>query len=1147
MFPRTRGNPMRVVDTSSRSTPIGLSALLTGLIAFILAAPLATAQEYGGFRGKVTDPTGAIVVSADVTATSESTGLGNSTVTNEVGDFELRGLAPGSYTLEVELSGFKKFINSGLVVYAGQARRINVTLEVGEVADTITVEEEGYVIDTDTPTIKQTTAMTEMVGFNTNAHLIYTIGLNPGNEPRSQVHGSYANNTNTEHMGLATNAYGGSGRDYTETTQELIQTTFNAAAEYRTSTTVMAIGRGGTNKFHGEIFYHLNHPRLNALQPSQSGKPRPPSRPNRRISYEAGGPVYIPRVYDGRNKTFFHWNYQPSSNVNYFLSQNWILPTTKMRQGDLSEFAHFQRTTQGNPDFNIIDPFTGQPFPNDIIPRERWSPVAVNLLDTSRGILPLAHRDRLYDNFDFIDSNANERDTTHMRFDHQITQNNRVTATIWWERWVFDEGGGSPFINGKGLFGDDNRRAFALQDAHTFNPQVINEFSFGWNRQRSVWRSGDFPGRQYLDLLGISDLGGRESLLPNGSGNPRFVVRTLGRQSGAASGSFNVGPANLMGGLGTSPLIDFTEAAVWQLRDTISIQRGSHLIKTGIELRRQFPHKEGDRNTNEFGRWDFTGNFTGYDYGDLLLGLPFTTKIEAITPRAEARDWEFGFFLQDDWKVRPDLTLNLGVRFQHYGTPYEKDDRWYNFDLANRRVVVPSDQALRQVVPGYPIPAVTAREAGYPDRLINFKAVLVDPRIGIAFRPREGTVIRTGYGIYSVPYATHAAQAAGFPVGGFGIDRAGLLAARVRGPYQLVEEFGPNQIVNGMPELTTQRGFPTLTGTLGRQLVYAMDPDLRKNDWPYDQQWNLTIEQELGHGLAMRTSYVGTKGTNWPIIRDLQRPAPGTIPFGERPDQFPYGPGFSTVGLLDLGGNSSHHGFEFEITRQFSSGLYLRGWIARLNTLNDIQGGLFGSTVGLFIEDPYDRSNEKGHQNGFTPYEARIVAVYPLPFGKNQKYGSNLNPFLKSIIGGWTVAPEWRDRNGTRFTPGFSGSDPANVGRSGGRPDLLPGCNPNVGGDSEFKWNAGCFAIPPNGRFGTAPRGMMRGFYTWSFNLNAFKRWHLGYGETGPYFQLEAYLRNILNHPNRGGPSSTNITSPAFGQFRLGGARNIQIRLRLGL
>ena len=124
------------------------------------------------------------------------------------------------------------------------------------------------------------------------------------------------------------------------------------------------------------------------------------------------------------------------------------------------------------------------------------------------------------------------------------------------------------------------------------------------------------------------------------------------------------------------------------------------------------------------------------------------------------------------------------------------------------------------------------------------------------------------------------------------------------------------------------------------------------------------------------------------------------------------------MGLLDLGGNSSHHGFEFEVTRQFSSGLYLRGWIARLNTLNDIQGGLFGSTVGLFIEDPYDRANEKGHQNGFTPYEARIVAVYPLPFGKNWTYGSNANRFLQNIIGGWTLAPEWRDRNGTRFTAG---------------------------------------------------------------------------------------------------------------------------------
>ena len=157
-------------------------------------------------------------------------------------------------------------------------------------------------------------------------------------------------------------------------------------------------------------------------------------------------------------RPLFHWNYQPSSNVNYFQSQNWILPTTKMRQGDLSEFAHFQRTTQGNPDFNIMDPFTGQPFPNDMIPRERWSPVAVNLLDPGRGIRPWPIGIDSTTNFDFIDYNANERDTTHMRFDHQITENNRVTATIWWERWVFDEGGGSPFLNGKGLFGDDNRR-----------------------------------------------------------------------------------------------------------------------------------------------------------------------------------------------------------------------------------------------------------------------------------------------------------------------------------------------------------------------------------------------------------------------------------------------------------------------------------------------------------------------------------------------------------------------------------------------------------------------------------------------------------------------------------------------------------------
>ena len=146
-----------------------------------------------------------------------------------------------------------------------------------------------------------------------------------------------------------------------------------------------------------------------------------------------------------------------------------------------------------------------------------------------------------------------------------------------------------------------------------------------------------------------------------------------------------------------------------------------------------------------------------------------------------------------------------------------------------------------------------------------------------------------------------------------------------------------------------------------------------------------------------------------------------------------------------------------------------------------------------------------------------------------------MNRVMQSIIGGWTLAPEWRDRNGTRFTPGFSGTDTANVGRSGGRPDLLPGCNPNVGGETEFKWERRLLRRSSQRPLRNGAAGHDAGVLYMGFNLNAFKRWYLGYGETGPYFQLEAYMRNILTTPQHAeAPSSTNITSPAFGQFRPG-------------
>ena len=252
---------------------------------FLLLLPgWLTAQDFTGFRGLVTDPTNAAIPGAEVKATEEQAGLTHSTVTNDAGDYELRGLLPGTYTIEISLSGFKTYQNKGVIVYARQVRRVDAKLEIGQVAETVTVQAEGSVLQTDTGSITYKTGDKEMYGLNIQSWLVYRIDLNPGAESRSQVHGSFANNTNAEQDGISTNAYG-SWRAPQETTQEIHQISLNAPAEYRTSTSVIGVGKKGTNDWHGEVFANYTHPALNALAFGQTS--RPPSTPTIRWSWEA--------------------------------------------------------------------------------------------------------------------------------------------------------------------------------------------------------------------------------------------------------------------------------------------------------------------------------------------------------------------------------------------------------------------------------------------------------------------------------------------------------------------------------------------------------------------------------------------------------------------------------------------------------------------------------------------------------------------------------------------------------------------------------------------------------------------------------------------------------------------------------------------
>ena len=221
-----------------------------------------------------------------------------------------------------------------------------------------------------------------------------------------------------------------------------------------------------------------------------------------------------------------------------------------------------------------------------------------------------------------------------------------------------------------------------------------------------------------------------------------------------------------------------------------------------------------------------------------------------------------------------------------------------------------------------------------------------------------------------------------------------------------------------------------------------------------------------------------------------------------------------------------------EATRQFSRGVYVRSWWEWKKNLADVDPGLFSSTIGFEAEDPRNRSRDKGIQNGIPSQRWRIATVWGLPVGRGERFGSDMGGPLNALFGGWTTAFIFRGRAGAASTAIYSGSDPSGTGRSSGRPDALCDGN-NYGPTPGLGWNPACFVIPEDGigRYGSASRGSLFGATDWGATLNLFKRFNLTKWEKGPYFNIEGYIRNLLNHRNASGPASVNISSANFCQL----------------
>ncbi|MFN0169776.1 MAG: hypothetical protein ACKV22_25415, partial [Bryobacteraceae bacterium] len=478
-----------------------------------------------------------------------------------------------------------------------------------------------------------------------------------------------------------------------------------------------------------------------------------------------------------------------------------------------------------------------------------------------------------------------------------------------------------------------------------------------------------------------------------------------------------------------------------------------------------------------------------------------------------------GFFVSETIRATRKLTLDLGIRFEVLYSPIDPGGRGYNFDKATGRFVVRTQDSLRLLNPGLSptlrANVVTADAAGFPSRLVN-NLVSTDPRVGLAYRLFNDTVVRAAYGIYGT-------------LANVGAPTGGIFTA---GSESNTNVFTCNNAAGTCsPAFTLANPFPgSGTAAVSGLAVSGINPNLRS---PRTHQWNATVEQRLPAEIVLRTSYVGTVSRQLPYGRNVNLPPASTIPFTS--SRLLYPSYIFSAAYTDSGGNASFHALDIEFKRPWSKGFTMLGGYNFQKCLSDVDEMTGTSGAGPTIESPYDRSRDKGRCQAFSPNMFRAMYTWDLPFGQGRNWllahpDTLGKKILSHVVGGWTVSGFFLAKSGNYYTPywsGVSAGNGPNTSQSRLRPDVIPGCNPNLPNRDHFKiFEYKCFTQPANGRYGNAGSGVIQSLGTWTYDAGLYKYFFFSGDERMPRLRLSANSLNAFNHAGWGPTADYNVNSP---------------------
>jgi hypothetical protein len=1076
----------------------------------VVVAPRAHAQVlYGSIVGTITDQSQALIPGATITITSKETGLSRETASDQGGRYSFANVLPGIYDLKVVAKGFRTFAVSNVDVSPNVVGRVDVKLEVGQLAEQVTVEASAVELQTDKSDTHSEIVSKQITSLPLSGYRNYQslINLVPGATPAA-----FQNSiTDTPGRALQTHINGGNaqtnitridgatsvnvwlphhvGYVAPEETIDTVNITTSAAdAEQGMAgaSAITLITKSGTNDLHGSAYEFHDDQHLKARNFfQQAGTAKPLSIYNN-FGATLGGPVV-------KNRLFYFLSYdgtrQRQASPGFY-----SVPTADQRAGDFSAYSTI-----------IYDPKTGnpdgtarQPFPGNKIPTDRLDPIALKLQSyypmpnvPGAGTLnnyyaaggPILDRNYLDAKINF---NANDKEAIWGKY-------GRMWATSGGKA-VFGVAGGPGLPGSDPGLGDTLIQVGTIGHTHTFSPHLLLDGVLGYERQGQSVIPTDY-GTNYGQQFGIPNTNGpdiRQSGFPN-----------------VAPGSYTgFGVPNWM------PLFRVEES--WTQSDNLTWTKGAHEFRFGFDLvRHHLNHWQPEIGNGPRGYLGFGGGPTALSggaapnqyngYATFLLGLVTSTDKSLQNILATGREWQFGWYARDRWQVSRNLTVNLGLRYEFYPLMSRAGKGLERYDPATNQVYL-------------------GGRGNQPDNVgITVSHKLFAPRVGLAYRIGDKTVVRSGYGINFDPIPFSRPLRGWYP---FVIDAARNAPNSFSWAGTIEDGVPP---VAG-PDLST--GIVTLPGNVAERSPWG--GEIHRG---YVQSWNLTVERKLPEDIVMSVGYVGSHSVHLLADYDINAGYPGAT-LANLPYNRAYGRTVAT-NMWDGYLSSNYHSLQVAVNRSFSKGLMVKAAYTYSHTIDYTDDDGWAS-VSWNWAPVFQRNRATA---GFDrEHVLQIGWVYELPFGKGKTLANS--GVAAAVLGGWQVNGIMAAYTGTPFT--VSDSTPLNAPSNAQTANQVKSVVQRLGnvGPGTYYYDPTAFAsVGIINTFGSSGRNILRNPGVWNTDLMINREFVF---TERLRMQFRGEFFNFPNTSHFNGPASTNVTGGTnFMSIRSSyGERQIRFGLR---